>query len=52
MAPVLCITTTGDMHHEDALQDNAGDRYVSALLLSATIAMSLMYALDSALLGF
>jgi hypothetical protein len=33
MAPVLCIVTTGDMHHEDALQGRFGDRYVSALLL-------------------
>jgi hypothetical protein len=33
MAPVLCIVTTGDMHHEDALQGRSGDRYVSALLL-------------------
>jgi len=30
---VLCITTPGDMHHEDALQGNSGDRYVFALLL-------------------
>jgi len=33
MPPVLCIVTTGDMHHEDALQGRFGDRYVSALLL-------------------
>ena len=33
MAPVLCITTTGDRHHEDALQGSFGDRYVSAFLL-------------------
>jgi len=33
MAPVLCIMTTGDMHHEDALQGRSRYRYVSALLL-------------------
>ena len=33
MAPVLCIVTTGDAHHEDALQGRFGDRYVFALLL-------------------
>ena len=33
MAPVLCIVTTGDAHHEDALQGGSGDRYVSTLLL-------------------
>jgi|KBSMisStandDraft_5_1062788.scaffolds.fasta_scaffold9602200_1 hypothetical protein len=33
MAPVLCIMTTGDTRHEDALQGCFGDRYVSALLL-------------------
>jgi hypothetical protein len=33
MAPVLCIVTTGDTRHEDALLGCFGDRYVSALLL-------------------
>ena len=33
MAPTLCIVTPGDTHHEDALQDSFGDRYVFALLL-------------------
>jgi hypothetical protein len=52
MAPMLCIVTTGDMHHEDALQGGFGDHYVSALFYSATIGMSLMFALDAALLRF
>ena len=33
MGHVLCITTTGDLHHEDALQGASCDGYVSALLL-------------------
>jgi hypothetical protein len=33
MAPVLCIVTPGDTHHEDALQGRIGDRNVSALFL-------------------
>jgi hypothetical protein len=52
MAPGLCIITTGDMHHEDALQGGPCDRYFSVFFYSTTVAMSIMYALDAAVLRF
>ena len=33
MAPILWFTTSGDTHHENALQGRFGDRYISAFLL-------------------
>jgi len=33
MAPVICFVTSGDAHHEEAIQGRFGDRYFSVFLL-------------------
>jgi hypothetical protein len=47
---MLCIMTPGDTHHEDALQGVLATVTFLLFFYSTTIAMSLMYALDSAVL--
>lgn len=52
IAPILWFTTSGDTHHGKLFKVVLATFTFLLFFYSATIAMSFMYGLDSALIGF